>query len=246
MPTVRIVEEGTNLQDRRLITVVVSPDTNLFKADEDRLPLFAGWSNPSGDTLLQYESQYIRPRQNGEDGKAFIKRLQEYATKIRDLNQWYMTLLSRDEEEDVIVLDQMEMLNALTPERFAYVCDNFGLFEYFPPGYVSTVDNVATIVKSFSVDPEQRGSSALHRQPLRGVRSIDPLGIEIPVELNGFGITIQTWDYATVRVAYFNGHFYFYESLFSDAREDGTSNINEFQNPFFMDDWTRLTRQRQR
>lgn len=240
MSVMRIVTEGENHCGDRLITIEIPRDSNLYKYEPEYLPLFAGYSWPSGGTVQAGDLHAIRPDRlkQGESIKDYLFRLKEYSQKLAILDQWFLTMRSRTPEEDRTILGQVAMLNGMEFDHFQSVILR-GTFDYFPETGDSIGESdmtfseskqIKAILKSLTDDPTQMGPGALMEQHPGKAGTGLKLGQVMPKELDGFGITINTWNYATVRAAWVNGQFIWHETIFSDEEQEPLS----LANPIFF------------
>ena len=119
--TAKLILEGDSIHGDRLITVEITPGSNLFKEDDLILPLFNGWSRATGDVLNADQRPFFRVarHQKNESAKDYVSRLNEVAVKISKLNQWHLTMRSRTTDEDDVIMDQILWLNNLPSHEYS-------------------------------------------------------------------------------------------------------------------------------
>lgn len=237
-----IVDVGENHCGDRLITIEIPLGTNLYKHEPDYLPLFAGWSHPSGSTVTSDDIQAIRPArlQEGESVRVYLTRLKEYRDKLANLDQWFLTLRSRNQDEDQVILGQMKALNDLPFGTFLKVT-GYSNFEHFPPTpgdkirehdlSFSEAKVITELLKKLSDNPEQKGPGAIRYQA-PGRAPLGALGDLIPPELKGMGFRIQTWNYAFIEVAW-DGTAHWIRATFCDEEQE----CMDLVNPLFFPVW---------
>jgi hypothetical protein len=210
-----IVEKTTNSLGQRLITFEIPQGTNLFKAEPSILPLFNGWAGCLGDTLLRsVQKELGLARKAEESSSSYFQRLQK--DYLWNLNKWFLTVRSRNWEEDSQIALQMDFLNSMDKGAFLELCQNaHPKFPKMP--HLNQLTLISRILKRVERDPFQAQEDAilLHYSPL-----------------DGFGVIVDIGD-ISISLGYKSRQYLWFHAFYDDEL---------MINDKFYESWEKLTR----